>query len=102
MPKKKKETAAQACVEVLKQTGNPSFCWGDFGIAHAIVERLGWKHRSYKTCTYIMDAIDRTNRGELEKFYVQIGRTRGRVFRPVAKNPSDPTTTLLDNSITGR
>lgn len=64
-----KKTPAQHAAEVLRETGNPSVCFGDDGLIHAIGERCGFKPSAWKSRKTVCDAIDRSNSGELVKSF---------------------------------
>lgn len=77
---RKKISAAQVAADYLRETGNPSVMMGDSWLLHAIATKLGYKHDGPKTQKKVMDAIDRTNNGELFKFLTSFHRLH-RVFR---------------------
>lgn len=63
------ETAAQAAVAVLRDSGNPAIGWGDSGLLHAVAERLGMPHEGLATERKVLDRIERSHAGVLIKRY---------------------------------
>lgn len=62
-----RKTVAQHAVDVLRETNNPGVCYRDDGLIHLIAARAGIPHEGWRTCRKVMNAIERSNRGELEK-----------------------------------
>jgi len=73
----------------LRDTGNPGVISGDANLLHEIAEKLGWKHDSWRTEQRVLDAIDRTNRGELIKKFSSLYRRRRCFWLPEECRPNN-------------
>ena len=63
------ETAAHVAAKHLRATGNQSVGWGDSGLLHQIASLLGMPHEGPTTEAKVLDRIDRSHIGVLEKRY---------------------------------
>lgn len=66
---------AKHAADVLRRTGNPAVCSDDEGLIGDIAREAGMTTGSRPMHRRVMDAIDRSNRGELVKRFTQ-GRHR--------------------------
>ncbi len=84
--------AAEAAVEVLRETNNPAICYGDGGLFHLVADKIGWPHEMWFTEDRVLNAIDRHHSGHLVKRYFMATRGKARVFYlpEYATFPNDP------------
>lgn len=61
--------AAEIAARHLRETGNPAIGWGDSMLLHEVADRPGLSHESPATERKVLDLIDRSHRGVLEKRY---------------------------------
>lgn len=64
------KTAAQVAAEHLRATGNPAVGWGDAHLLHEIGAKLGLAPEGPKTEQKVLDRIERSHKGVLEKRFV--------------------------------
>lgn len=61
------KTASQIAAEHLRASGNPAVGYGDAGLLHQIAELIGLPHEGQKTEKKVLDRIERSHHGVLEK-----------------------------------
>ena len=79
---KMKPTVAQVAAEHLRATDNHGVISGDSHLLHEIAEKLGWEHDAWRTEKRVLNAIERTNKGELIKAFTCVHRRRRSFWLP--------------------
>jgi hypothetical protein len=69
-----KKSVAAIAAEYLREKEFPAVMSGDSYLLHEIAERAGMGHDGWRTEKRVLDAIDRTNKGELEKVLLRAHR----------------------------
>lgn len=59
--------AAEVAADLLRETGNPGVGYGDAGLLHQIAERLGMPHEGRYTERKVLNRIEASYTGVLEK-----------------------------------
>ena len=66
------KSAAEVAVEILRKSGNPAVGYGDAGLLHQIAEQLGMEHEAMTTERKVLDRIERSYQGLLEKRFASL------------------------------
>lgn len=83
--------AADATVKVLRETDNPAVMAGDSFLLHTIATEMGWPHDCWLTEKRVLDAIDRSNAGQLVKGISRSNRRRRIFYLPEHAPRKEPT-----------
>lgn len=75
----RRQSAAQVAASLLRETGNPAIGWGDSGLLHQVADMLGMPHEGPRSERKVLDRIERSHQGVLEKRHVEVGGRYGNV-----------------------